>query len=270
VTLPGLWRSSIREVIFPEVIRGNDMRNHLTRLSITIAALLLSACNSSRTSSDTPPRNTTQPTSAPTIAAPTSKWENDILAFEAADRVSPPPKGAILFIGSSTIRMWESLASDYPDYQVINRGFGGSELADSVQFADRIVIPYQPRLIVLNAGTNDISNGKAPQQILEDFDAFVKKVRSALPNTRIAYLAIQPCPARWPLSAEQMVANKLIAAYVARGQNLDYIEVWKQYLGPDGKPDPKYYLPDGIHGNADGYKIRADVVRPHLAEAANR
>lgn len=206
-------------------------------------------------------------TTAPSASEVSSsaKWENDIRAFEAADRLNPPSKGAILFIGSSTIRMWESLATDYPEYQTINRGFGGSELADSVHFTDRIVIPYAPRLIVLNAGTNDINNGKSPEQVAADFKAFVSKVRKSLPKTRIAYLAIQPAPSRWDQALKQKEANRLIKALIVSGKNLDYIEVWDQYLGADGAPDPAYYLPDRLHGNAAGYKIRADVVRPHLA-----
>lgn len=238
------------------------IRIHLFRLlsgaMFAAAALAFVGCASSTVA----PTTSTRPADP---ASPSAKWENDIRAFEAADRVSPPPKGAILFIGSSTIRMWESLASDYPTYRTINRGFGGSEVADSVYFADRVVIPYAPRLIVLNAGTNDINNGKSPEQVAADFQAFVAKVRKALPKTRIAYLAIQPAPSRWDQAPRQSEANRLIRSFIARGRNLDYIEVWDQYLGADGTPDPAYYLPDRLHGNAAGYQIRADVVRPHLA-----
>ena len=88
----------------------------------------------------------------------------------------------------------EDAAQDYPDYKVINRGFGGSQIADSVYYADRIIIPYKPRLIVLQAGTNDINAGKSPEQVLADFKAFVEKVRAKLPDTRIAFLSINPAP----------------------------------------------------------------------------
>ncbi len=215
--------------------------------------------------SNAPLQTSTDRIATTQAVSPYAKWENDIRAFEEADRVSPPPKGAILFIGSSTIRMWSTLEQDYPEYETINRGFGGSELADSAHFADRIVIPYAPRLIVLNAGTNDINNGKAPTQVVDDFKVFVARVKKALPKTRIAYLAIQPAPSRWAQAPKQQEANRLIADYVKRGKNLDYIEVWDQYLGADGTPDPAYYLPDRLHGNEAGYKIRAEVVRPHLS-----
>jgi len=109
------------------------------------------------------------------------QWEREIQAFEAADRGNPPPQGAVLFIGSSTIRMWKTLAQDFPEHKVLNRGFGGCQIADCTYYADRIVVPYNPRLIVLRAGGNDIAAGKSPEQVRGDFQAFVDKVRAKLP-----------------------------------------------------------------------------------------
>src|SRR3954462_2033114 len=114
--------------------------------------------------------------------ARTAPFEKEIEAFEAADKTNPPPKNAILFIGSSSIRMWKDLAKDFPEFQVINRGFGGSEISDSVHYADRIVLPYHPRQIIMYAGGNDIHGGKSPEQVFSDFKAFVGAVRKALPE----------------------------------------------------------------------------------------
>src|SRR5436853_118273 len=114
----------------------------------------------------------------------TNSFEKDVLAFEASDKTNPPPKNAILFIGSSSIRMWKTLAQDFPDYRVINRGFGGSQISDSIYFADRIVIPYQPRAIVFYAGGNDINGGKSAETVFTDFKTFVGKVRAKLPDTK--------------------------------------------------------------------------------------
>jgi lysophospholipase L1-like esterase len=195
-----------------------------------------------------------------------ARWERAIRAFEAEDKKSPPPQGAVLFIGSSTIRFWDTLAKDFPEYKVINRGFGGSQLSDSVYFADRIVIPYKPRLIVLYAGSNDINAGKSPQTVLADFRAFVARVRGPLPDTRIAFLSISPAPSRWSQADKQREANRLIRDYVATDtKHLDYIDCWKQFLGPDGKPREDLFRRDRLHNNAAGYKIRAEAVRPHLA-----
>ena len=196
--------------------------------------------------------------------APSAKWEKDIQAFEKADRESPPPKGAILFIGASTTRRWTTLAEDFPEYKVINRGFGGSQTVDSVYYADRIVIPYKPRLIVVQVGGNDINAGKKAEQVLADFQAFVAKVRAELPDTRIAYTSLSPSPKRWEQAEEQRKANQLVRDFVRAGKNLDYIEIWDQFLGSDGKPREDLFVEDRLHNNAAGYKIRAQAVRPHL------
>src|SRR5436190_8670970 len=129
--------------------------------------------------------------------AQTNKWEVEILALEANDRTNPPPKAPVVFVGSSSIRLWKTLAQDFPKHHVLNRGFGGSEISDSVQYADRIVIPYRPRLVVMYAGGNDIHNGKTPETVFHDFQAFVAKVHAAAPSARIAYISIAPNPARW-------------------------------------------------------------------------
>ncbi|HWE03969.1 MAG TPA: GDSL-type esterase/lipase family protein [Tepidisphaeraceae bacterium] len=197
-------------------------------------------------------------------ATRSAPFEKEIEAFEAADKKSAPPQGAVLFVGDSAIRMWKTAAQDFPDQTVINRGFGGSQLSDSVHFADRIVIPYKPRLIVLKAGGNDLTAGKTPERILGDFQAFVEKVRAALPDVRIVYLGSSPNPARWSQAEKRKKANGLIKAYVESGKNLDFVEVWNEFLGPDGKPREDIFLKDRLHNNADGYKILADAVRPHL------
>ena len=164
------------------------------------------------------------------------RWEREIQAFEAADRAHPPPQGAILFIGSSTIRFWKTLAQDFPEHKVINRGFGGCQIADCTHYADRIVIPYKPRLVVLRAGGNDIQAGKTPEQVRDDFQAFVEKVRAKLPKVRIAYMTINATPARWANVEREKKANQLIKDYIAKGENLDYIDTFDATMGADGKP----------------------------------
>jgi len=198
------------------------------------------------------------------VKTPSAKYEKEIAAFEAADRESPPPTGAVLFIGDSGIRKWTTLAQDFPDQQVINRGFGGSQMADSVYFAARIVIPYKPRLIIIRAGGNDMTAGKTPEQILSDFKAFVDTVRAKLPKTRIAFFSMNPNPARWSQAEKRKQTNAMVKQYIASERNLDFIEVWNQFLGPDGKPREDLFAKDRLHNNAEGYKIYADAVRPHL------
>ena len=126
--------------------------------------------------------------------AAVNPWEPDIRRFEEADRAQPPPAGAVVFVGSSSIALWHTLAQDFPFTPVINRGFGGSDLTDSLIFARRIVTPYRPRLVVMYAGDNDLAGGKPPERLAADFEAFVGVVRAELPGVPIAYIAIKPCP----------------------------------------------------------------------------
>jgi len=200
---------------------------------------------------------------APKTADP-RRFELEIAAFEAADKTNPPPRNAILFIGSSSIRRWTTLAQDFPRFQVINRGFGGSHLSDSVYYFDRIVLPYKPRLIVLFAGSNDIDFGKTPDQVFEDFKAFVEKTRQALPKTRVAYISISTVPSRAREVEQVRRANELISAFIAGDKRLSFIDVFTAMLGPDGKPMPDIFVSDNLHLNAKGYAIWTEVVAPYL------
>ena len=194
----------------------------------------------------------------------TNSFEKDILAFEASDKTNPPPKQAVLFIGSSSIRMWKSLAQDFPDYRVVNRGFGGSQIADSIYFADRIVIPYEPRVIVFYAGGNDINAGKSPETVANDFKTFVEKVREKLPTTKLVYISIAPNPARWAQIDRVREANRLVREYTTKEAGLSFIDVHPHMLGEDGQPKPDIYLADKLHMNEKGYAIWKRVVSEHL------
>ena len=208
------------------------------RTPVCSAILCLLTCVASQNAAAEPPSN--------------QRWEREIQAFEAADRVTPPPQGAILFVGSSTIRLWRTLARDFPEHNVINRGFGGCQIADCTYYADRIVIPYKPRLIVLRAGVNDIDAGKTPEQVGGDFQAFVEKVRARLPKVRIAYLTINATPARWANVEREKKANQLIKNYIDKGKNLDYIDTFDATMCADGKPREELFIKDRLHFNAEG------------------
>ena len=195
---------------------------------------------------------------------PSARWEKDIRAFEAADKTNQPPQDAILFIGSSSIRRWTNLVQAFPGHQVINRGFGGSQLADSVAFADRIVTPYKPKLVLLYAGDNDIASGKSPEEVLNDFEAFVGKVHAALPGARIGYIAIKPCPAREKFLDRVKTANRLIREYCATNGRLLFIDVFTPMLTAEGRPRAELCIDDGLHPNAQGYELWASLLRPIL------
>ena len=192
-----------------------------------------------------------------------ARWEKAIAAFEQQDKEKPPPRNAILFAGSSSIRMWD-VAKSFPGMDVINRGFGGSEIADSVHFADRLILKHQPRMVVLYAGDNDLANGKTPEQVLADFKAFVKAVHAELPKTRIAFISIKPSIRRWNLIDNIRKANSLIEGCCKQDERLLYTDVVKPMLGDDGKPRPELFTVDGLHMNAKGYELWTSLLKPHL------
>jgi lysophospholipase L1-like esterase len=206
-------------------------------------------------------------------ANPADKWEAAIARFEEADRKSPPPKGAILFVGSSSIVRWKTLAQDFPEVITLNRGFGGSVIADATRYADRIVIPYAPKQIVFYAGDNDIAQKRTPEQVLADFQAFVTRVRAGLPGVRILFLSIKPSPARWNLREQMQDANRLIREWIETKQSQPageaagdtvYIDVYDPMLNEEGQPQPALYGPDKLHMTDDGYRLWVKLVRPVL------
>jgi lysophospholipase L1-like esterase len=192
-----------------------------------------------------------------------ARWEKDIAAFEQRDREKPPPKNAVVFVGSSSIRLWD-LSKSFPGVETINRGFGGSQLADSAHFAPRLVVKYEPRLVVLYAGDNDLAAGKTPEQVADDFRALVRAVREGLPKERIVFLSIKPSIQRWKLVDKVRRANALIEAMCKQEEGLLYVDVGTPLLGDDGKPRPELFREDGLHLNDKGYEVWASVLKPYL------
>ncbi|HEX6829146.1 MAG TPA: SGNH/GDSL hydrolase family protein [Burkholderiales bacterium] len=195
---------------------------------------------------------------------PSDRWEPEVQTFEEADRQNPPKAGAILFIGSSSIRLWNTLAEDFAGVDVINRGFGGSEIADSTDLAGRIVVPYRPRMIVLYAGDNDLANRRSPRQVRDDFAAFVGRVRRDLPGVRIAFIAIKPSLARAYLMEKMREANALVRDYAAGQRDVAFIDVFTPMLTPEGRARPELFVEDGLHLNRAGYELWRSVIAPHL------
>ncbi len=191
-------------------------------------------------------------------------------AFDAADRTNAPPSGAILFVGSSSIRMWASLEKDFPDFRIIQRGYGGSQMDDTLHFVDRIVTPYRPRQILVYAGDNDIASGKSPERVAQDFEAFVRRVWEKVPRARIAYIAIKPSPSRWKFIEAMRKTNHLIARFTASNEDLAFIDVFTPMLADDGQPKEELFLADKLHLNAKGYQLWAALVRPYLVPEAKQ
>lgn len=193
-----------------------------------------------------------------------AQWESAIEAFEEADRTNPPPEGTVLFTGSSSIAGWDTLAEDFPGHRVVNRGFGGSQIADCRYFAGRIVLPYRPEMIVFYAGENDLAAGVSAAEVADEFRRFVETVRAELPETRIAYISMKPSPARRHLLDAQREGNRRIREFIEKEDGLSYIDVFHAMLDENGEPREELFVDDRLHMNEKGYELWTGLVRPHL------
>ncbi|MVM31719.1 hypothetical protein GO755_16850 [Spirosoma sp. HMF4905] len=200
---------------------------------------------------------------APVAATP--PFEAEIQAFEKTDQTSPPPKKPIVFTGSSSIRLWENLANYFPEKTILQRGFGGSQLDDVLRYADRIIIPYHPKQVVLYAGENDIATGKVTgQQAFERFVALFVHVRQKLPHVLFTFISIKPSPSRRKFFPENDIANQLIKQYLAKRKHTQFVDIRPVMLTKEGQPVPELFKPDSLHMLPEGYQQWAKVLGPYL------
>jgi lysophospholipase L1-like esterase len=197
-----------------------------------------------------------------------ARWEKEISAYERVDATNAPPKGCIVFIGSSTIARWKTLTEDFSDWPVVNRGFGGSEVVDSTHFAPRVLFPYQPGLIFFRAGGNDLAAGKSVAQVFTNFQEFAEAVHAKLPEAKLVYISWSPSRARWSQHEKEKELNQLVADYIQSRPWLYYLETYDLPLGADGHPREELFVADKLHFNAAGYRLLAERVRPVLSKFA--
>ena len=233
----------------------------MRRLVSVLAFALLSVGCASRQQATVATR---EQSSVRRIPIAVDRSEAEIRAFEAADRASPTPPGGIVFYGSSSIRLWRSLESDFPGLPVLNRGFGGSTLPEAIHYFSRAVVPHRPRTIVLYEGDNDLTFNWGPTQIADDYRSFVRAVRDSLPNTRIVFISLKPSPSRWKLVDQQREANRLVRAIVARDTLQTFVDVFTPMLGANGRPRPELFIADSLHMTPAGYVIWREQVAPVL------
>jgi len=194
----------------------------------------------------------------------TNIWEKEIMVFERCDSLNSPESGGIVFVGSSSIRGWRTLSNDFPNQNVLNRGFGGSELGDVIYFFDRIVAKYKPKQIILYAGDNDISSGKSPDAVFEKFKEFYRKMKVELPGSELLFLSIKPSIARWEMYTEMQKVNCMVENFASNRKKVGFIDISTDMLGDDGKPKPEFFLEDGLHMSKEGYEFWKEKVEPYL------
>ena len=201
--------------------------------------------------------------------APENRWEQTIREFENWDAKNAWPKKPILFAGSSSIRMWPT-REYFPDLPLINRGFGGSHISDVNLFIERIVLKYKPKLIVFYCGDNDISAGKSPQQVFDDYREFVSRVHAELPKTKIIYISIKPSGSRWNLWPKMKQTNEMIQKYSEKNSLLYYADCATCLLTDKGEPNNELFVKDLLHLNEKGYDKWKTVLEPMLREALKK
>jgi lysophospholipase L1-like esterase len=223
---------------------------HFKKICVLFFAVVTSFCLIGSTSAPDKPKN---------------KWEKAITEFEQWDAKNSFPADSVLFVGSSSIGLWET-ARYFPEFPVINRGFGGSTIYDVNLFVDRIVIKYQPKAIIFYAGDNDIAGQTPPDVVKHNFTKFVQRVHSTLPGTSIVFISIKASGARWSLWPKMQKANSLISQYVAQNENLHYLDLATPLLDKDGRPDKNFFVADKLHLNQKGYDIWTNLLKTKLAE----
>jgi lysophospholipase L1-like esterase len=197
------------------------------------------------------------------VQAQADRWASDMQAFDAQDRATPPATGGVVFVGSSSIRLWD-LTRHFPGLPTVNRGFGGSQIEDAVRHADLLVIRHRPRVVVFYAGDNDLSSGKTPRQVADDFATFVRTIHAALPETRIAFVGVKPSLARWGMIAKVREANALVRSSCEADPRLAFIDVDGPMIGWDGRPREDLFVSDGLHLSEQGYELWTVLTRPFV------
>lgn len=191
------------------------------------------------------------------------RWEQEVRGIEKRLAIAPPSPGGVLFVGSSSIRLWDTTKA-FPDLRSANVGFGGSEVRDCTHFVPRLVAPHKPKTIVFYAGDNDIANDRSAVQVRDDFAAFVATVRKPLPDCRVLFVAVKPSPKRWKLYDVQSKANSLVKAWAPGQAGVAVIDVVTPALGADGKPRPELFVKDELHLSSAGYEIWKTAVKNAL------
>lgn len=193
-----------------------------------------------------------------------ARWQAAFERFAASDRASPPLADGVVFVGSSSIDLWNDLQARFPRQHVVQRGLGGATIADCTRNLDRLILPYRPRTVVFYAGDNDLAAGVTPERVVADFEALVGQVRRELPATRFVFVSIKPSPLRAGLMPLIRKTNGLIATYARTDERLDFVDIFDAMLDRDARPRRELFRADGLHMTPAGYAIWHDALLEHL------
>lgn len=200
-----------------------------------------------------------------TVSAQERPFWKEIESFKILDSTQPPPENAIVFVGSSSFRMWKDVDRAFPEHRIINRGFGGSSLPHVIEYADEIVIPYRPRQVVIYCGENDFMGDNVTSKVVIDrFKQLFALLRKDLPRTEVLFVSMKPSPSRQHLMPEMANANESIKQFLSTKRRTAFIDIWDQMLDKNGEPRKELFLTDMLHMNEKGYAIWQKAIEPHL------
>lgn len=199
------------------------------------------------------------------LAQDPARFATEIAAFERMDAAKPPPARPVLFAGSSSLRLWPDLPGVFPEYPVLNRGFGGSQMSDLLHYFDRVVKRYEPAVVVVYEGDNDLAEGKSVEQVYADCTRFVDRMRRELPGTEMIFIAVKPSPSRAKYLEAQRDLNDRLRRLAGQQTGVAFVDVFTPMLGADGQPRPELFQEDRLHLNAAGYELWRERVGAALA-----
>jgi len=205
------------------------------------------------------------PTPVQSADSDPTRFENDIVAYETIDASQPPPTNPVVFVGSSSIRAWSDLSAAFPAYPVMNRGFGGSTMNDLLYYFDRLVAVYNPALVIVYEGDNDLASGMSVEEVNEDYLAFVTLMEENLPDSDFAFISVKPSPSRASFLDNMMALNTELATLAADHGGL-FIDVYARMVDEFGDPIPQLFTSDNLHMNSVGYRLWRQIITPVLDE----
>ncbi len=249
-----------------------DMTRHwnLLRWGLVLAIVatgmtLLYAQEPGRTDPSTQTATSTAPQSqsdtARQIATGPQRYARSIAAYEARDRLNPPTAGGTLFVGSSTFTRWKTIPEVFKEFTAANRAFGGSTLADQLYYADRMIIPFKPRRIVMYCGTNDIWNGASAESVFDNYEKLMSKLHKELPECRIYFISAVPAPVRMRAAKSYHEFNTLVEAHIRLNSYLRYVDAHNAFSDAEGNPDNSLYADDHLHPNDQGYEKLIPLIK---------
>jgi lysophospholipase L1-like esterase len=192
------------------------------------------------------------------------RFQSEIDELTNKEKIATTGPGGIMFLGSSSIRMWKSLEEDFEGYPVYNLGFGGSHTSDVLYYFQDLVVPYKPSLILFYEGDNDLASGKSPNGVFRDFKKFHEMVNQDLPGTEIGFIAVKPSPSRWNLRNEYEKYNSKILSYSHKKDDITFIDIYSPMTVEYGRPEPGLFLADSLHMTPAGYDIWEKKVRSFI------